>query len=46
MVDYITARGGEVILNAPVREFVLHREVREMAIDGFRLANVSKWWWW
>lgn len=41
MVDYIRARGGEVILNAPVREFVLHREVREMAIDGFRLANVS-----
>ena len=42
MVDYITARGGEVILNAPVREFVLHREVREMAIDGFRLGNVSR----
>jgi hypothetical protein len=40
-VDYIKARGGEVILNAPVREIMLHREFRENVVDGFRLPNVS-----
>jgi 15-cis-phytoene desaturase len=40
VVDYIRARGGEVHLNAPVREIMLHREFRETVVDGFRLPNV------
>lgn len=40
MVDYIIANGGEVHLNAPVREIMLHREFRESVVDGFRLPNV------
>lgn len=40
MVDYIIANGGEVHLNAPIREIMLHREFRESVVDGFRLPNV------
>ena len=42
MADYIRANGGEVHLNAPVREIILHREFRESVVDGFRLPNVSQ----
>ncbi|EWM23892.1 phytoene desaturase [Nannochloropsis gaditana] len=39
MVEYIRQNGGEVHLNAPVREMMLHREFRESVVDGFRLPN-------
>ncbi|MGA1601663.1 MAG: 15-cis-phytoene desaturase [Prochlorothrix sp.] len=36
LVDYITARGGEVRLNAPIREFILGEEGQ---VTGFRLGG-------
>ncbi len=39
MVDYITARGGEVRLNAPVREIVLDKV--QTLVKGLRVGAVS-----
>jgi 15-cis-phytoene desaturase len=38
MVDHITARGGEIRLNAPVREFILDGNHQ---VQGFRIAGLS-----
>lgn len=38
LVDYITARGGEVRINAPVQEFVL---TENSSVQSFRIAGIK-----